>query len=634
MASLMIVDDEATITTHLEGRLSLMGYNVLGCAYSGEEAITMAKRLIPDIILMDIVMPGKLNGIEASKIICNELDIPVIFLTAFLDDSYIDKAKSAEPYGYIVKPFREREVKAAIEIALSKKCSDNKIIESENRYRSIVESANDAIIIIDKTGNIITWNHGAENIFLYSSIKIIGKPISLILSEREIKNRIRKIIKTGNDEIILETEEYTGIKKDRKTFPAEITFTTWRIKTNIFLTMIIRDVSKRKKMENEIEKHQKLEALGTLAAGIAHDFNNILMGILGNVSLVKKKISIENENYKLLSRAEDATLRAKNLAQQLLTFAKGGAPIKKTAPIDKFVKGGIEFLLHGTNIRLVLSSQKNLSLVDFDRDQLNQVITNLTINAVQAMSEGGTFQVCLNNIKINKISDIHLKKGNFVRITFEDKGTGIERENLSKIFDPFFSTKQLGNGLGLAISYSIIKKHGGFITVESEPDVGTIFFIYLPASKKAVQNADREIDEDNRKIIQKIQEKHSKTGKILVMDDEELICEFMPGLLDVLGYEASITTNSNSTIKLYKDAMQNGKPFDCVILDLTIPGGPGGKETAEKILSIDPDAKLIISSGYSDNPVISNYKKYGFSGAIIKPYLMDHLKKIIFETLQ
>jgi nitrogen-specific signal transduction histidine kinase/ActR/RegA family two-component response regulator len=390
--------------------------------------------------------------------------------------------------------------------------------------------------------------------------------------------------------------------------------------------LVFRDITEKHKIEEDLLRIDKLESVGVLAGGIAHDFNNILSVILGNISLAKMYVKADDERLqKRFSDAELAIMRAKDLTQQLLTFSRGGSPIKKTSAIQSVLKASCRFAVTGSNIQCEFDLPNDLLPVDIDAGQINQVINNLIINAQQAMREGGTIHIKAENmVSSEEIArqGLVVNKGEYVRIAIQDSGVGIPLENLGKIFDPYFSTKEQGSGLGLATSHSIIKKHGGYITVESSPGNGTTFYIYLPASAPS----------DGSQQAGGGHASHGK-GKILIMDDEDMIREITGELLLNLGYQVEFAKNGNEAIDLYREAQDLEKPFDAVILDLTVPGGMGGKETIKVLREIDPKIKAVVSSGYSSDPIMAEFKEYGFRGVIIKPYRLAELSQTLQNVL-
>jgi nitrogen-specific signal transduction histidine kinase/CheY-like chemotaxis protein len=379
----------------------------------------------------------------------------------------------------------------------------------------------------------------------------------------------------------------------------------------------------------ETHRHaeEKIESVGVLAGGIAHDFNNLLTAILGNISLAKMETDPGAEAFKVLSQAEKASLRAKDLTQQLLTFSKGGAPIKKVASIIPLLRDCVPLAARGPHLRYEFSLADDLWPVEIDEGQIGQVIQNVVINAGEAMPGGGTIQIRGENVMVEKEKSrqgLSLVMGKYVKISIEDGGVGISEENLSKMFDPYFTTKSNGSGLGLATTYSIIKKHGGYIEVESQIGVGTTFHIYLPASQKKIPP---------QKEIPTPPPSPSRQGRILIMDDEEIVRYATGSLLAHLGYEVESARDGAEAIALYQKCKQTGQPFDVVIMDLTIPGGMGGKEAIQKLLEIDPEAKAIVSSGYSNDPVMADYKDYGFRGVVAKPYRIEELREVLHKII-
>ena len=382
-----------------------------------------------------------------------------------------------------------------------------------------------------------------------------------------------------------------------------------------------QDITERKRMEEELLKAHKLESVGILAGGIAHDFNNILTAIIGNTSLAKNQVTPEDEIFDLLNEVEMASSRAQGLTKQLLTFAKGGIPIKETASIRDIIKESTLFALRGSKSICGFSIGEDLWPVEVDVGQFNQVINNIMINASQAMPLGGTIKVAAENLIIEERDNLPIKPGRYIGISITDQGIGIAEEHLSKIFDPYFTTKQQGSGLGLATTYSIIKRHDGHITVESKLGVGTTFHIYLPASEKATP------EKEEIRLIK-------GQGRILVMDDEESLRKTVGRVLDKLGYEPEFAKDGTEAIEMVKKAKEAGKSYNAVILDLTVRGGMGGKECIAKLLEIDPGIKAIVSSGYSEDPVLANFHAYGFKGMMKKPFEARSLSKVLYDVIK
>lgn len=386
-----------------------------------------------------------------------------------------------------------------------------------------------------------------------------------------------------------------------------------------------KECAQRKGTEKELLKVKKLESIAALSGGIAHDYNNLLTSIMGNISLAQTYLEPNHEVFALLDEAHYASMLAKDLTQKLITFSKGGAPIKKTASISSLTKRATEFSLSGSNVKYEFHIPDELWPVEIDETQIGQAMYNLVMNARDAMNNGGTIKVAAENV--NSADGIPtLKKGKYVKISFEDEGAGIPEKHLEKIFDPYFSTKEMGAqkgmGLGLSICHSIIKGHGGDVSVESQEGVGATFSIYLPASeaKKPVEKPDKKTMKETPVF---------GNGRILVMDDEKMIRDLAGGILKHLGYEVEFSENGAEAIEVYEEAMKSGEPFDAVILDLTVRGGMGGREAIRKLLEIDPEVVGIVSSGYSDNAVMTDFKKYGFRGVVAKPYSVREMSEMI-----
>jgi len=385
---------------------------------------------------------------------------------------------------------------------------------------------------------------------------------------------------------------------------------------------VIEDVTKQKRLDEELQRTKKIESIGILAGGIAHDFNNLLTGIIGNLSLANEYCKEEKSPLcDRIRETEKAALRAKDLTQQLLTFSTGGSPILSLTDMRKLIMESVDFYLSGSNIKGVYDLADDLLFANVDGNQISQVIQNLVTNAKEAMPKGGIIEVSAHNTELTEGSPIPLPSGKYIRISLKDHGTGIHEEFLPKIFDPFFTCKESGSGLGLAISYSIVNRHNGHITVESKEGKGTTFIIYLPASEQKVVPIRKE-----REIVK-------GTGHILVMDDEEMVLELARNMLNILGYTSSLSRNGEEALAFYQKALENGKPFDLVIMDLTIPGGMGGKEAINRIRELDPSVKAIVSSGYSNDPIMSAPTHNGFSGCIEKPYTLEKLSRVLHEIM-
>lgn len=497
--------------------------------------------------------------------------------------------------------------------------------ESEEKYRGLIETASDAIFVIDAdSGVILDANKKGVELTGRKAEELIGLHHSQLHPLDETEKYI-DLFKTYASQLTPADVQFHVLNKEGRRIPVEISTSIMELEGKKIIQGIFRDISVRLKLEEEIQKAQRLESAGMMAGGIAHDFNNLLTAILGNVSLAKMFVPPEDKISVRLDETEKAILRAQSLTQQLLTFAKGGLPITKTVDISDTIKESTEFVLRGTNLKCRCEIPHDLWPVEADVGQINQVLHNLVINAYQAMQDGGECRIEAKNVVIDSSNSIPLSAGKYVLISVYDKGTGIPREYLAKIFDPFFTTKAKGSGLGLSTAYAIVRKHGGLITVDTEVGVGSIFNIYLPASDKPIV-ADALDTKDDAVFMGE--------GRILLMDDENFVRQVANELLTYLGYEVDLAVDGKEAIDLYKKALAENKPYSAVIMDLTIPGGMGGKEAVAQLKKIDPDIVAIVSSGYANDPIMANYQKYGFDGMVPKPYKVEKLSKVLNETIK
>jgi len=389
------------------------------------------------------------------------------------------------------------------------------------------------------------------------------------------------------------------------------------------ITGVVRDVTERRQIEQEQLQIKKLESVGLLAGGIAHDFNNTLTGILGNISLARLDLNDTHPAQETLAEAERAAVRARDLTQQLLTFSKGGEPVKQTASIAEVIADSATFALRGASVAFELEAPPDLWDVDIDTGQMSQVFQNLVLNAKQASPDGGLIRIVARNVTADAAVRLPIKADRCLEILVIDQGIGIPGKHLQRIFDPYFTTKQTGSGLGLATVFSIIKKHGGFIEAESEVGVGTTFRILLPASEQRATRRSHVTDHTDH-----------GSGRVLVMDDDEVIRGLASRILEKSGYSVRTAADGEEAINLYVQAQSNGEPFDIVILDLTVPGAMGGREALARLREINPDIKAIVSSGYSNDPVMAAFAEYGFSAVVAKPYNSKDLRQVVGQVMK
>ena len=509
---------------------------------------------------------------------------------------------------------------------LQRKKTEDALRDSEQRYRAIVENAYDLIIEISSQGKCNYISPNCQAVLGYDSADMLGKSFFDFVYPEERPTLVdsfptnMRSLQEMDMECRIQTKqgEWRWFQSHIHPFRTSV--------GSLKGVIVARDITEQKQVEEERLRAIKLESVGLLAGGIAHDFNNILTSVFANIGLAKmitaKNASSNTSVVERLSAAEKACLRARDLTKQLLTFAKGGAPVKSTTSIASIISDTVEFALRGSSVRCHLHIPEHPWPVVVDEGQISQVLQNLVINAEQAMPEGGQIEIKVDNVAIPSTSDLPLKAGNYVQVTVTDQGLGIPLDHLSKIFDPYFTTKQKGSGLGLATTYSIIKRHEGHVTVSSALGKGACFAFYLPASsmKKATQ------DETPDDLIR-------GKGRILVLDDDEEIQDVLGKMLEHLGFEVDFANEGEKALSYYAQALEQNAPYLATILDLTIPGGMGGKETLRQIKDLHPEAKVIVSSGYSNDPVLARFQQFGFSGVIAKPYNLLDLSKVLSQIL-
>ena len=501
--------------------------------------------------------------------------------------------------------------------------------ESEQRYRDLFDQANEGLLIMDMEGNIAEVNKAFAALHGYTvdEIKKI-KITELNVLKNEALNIIPPLIEKlrKSAPIRIEINHY---HKDGRILTLQNTVSLIKIGDKEYLFGFHQDITEKKKTEEEKQKlleklnqSQKLESLGLLAGGLAHDFNNLLGGIMGYIEMASLTSPLNPEASSYLSTAVSTITRARGLTQQLLTFAKGGAPIKKIESLIPFLKESVEFALTGSNVKSVFDIPQNLWPCDMDKNQINQVIDNIVINAKQAMADGGKITLRAQNISLKKNEHPLLEANPYVRIQITDTGIGMPKGILDKIFTPFFSTKATGHGLGLATCYSIIKRHGGSIDVESKPGKGTTFCLYLPAHTDSVLKPT-----EPRKAC------HKGSGIFLIMDDERLICETVSAMLKTMGYTPVCTENGEKALRYFQEAALASQPLAGMIFDLTIPGGMGGKEAVLEIRKVNKEIPVFVYSGYADDPVMAQPRQYGFTASISKPFLRSEFAKLLSQHM-
>lgn len=582
-----------------------------------------AKEFVLGRVCHGFVCPAQLNECPITDL-CGEVNnAECILLTPGCGEIPILKTVSVAMLNG-----RKHLVESFVDISERKAVEDCLAAEKE-RLAVTLRSIGDAVITTDTLGEIILLNKVAEELTGWKQEDARGKPLEkvfYIINEKTGEtwpNPVKTVLRTGT--AVTPDNHTVLISKDAReriisAGAAPIFDKAGRI---IGVVLVFRDVTAQRRTELELLKTQKLDSVGVLAGGIAHDFNNLLTAILGNIDIAKLHTTPGEKVHGRLSEAEKATLRARDLTQQLLTFARGGAPVRKTISVGELIRESASFTLRGSDVCAEFFISDDLRDVDIDEGQISQVIQNLVINADQAMPSGGIITIRAENVTIPGDEDHPLKDGDYVKISITDRGAGISQEHMGKIFDPYFTTKQKGSGLGLATSYFIIKNHDGHIAVSSREGEGATFYLYLPATARKGRVPGRNEEDPIRR----------GKGRVLIMDDEEAVLEIASDMLEHIGYETGFARNGEEAVRDYVKAWEAGAPFDAVIMDLTIPGGMGGKEAVKRILAVDPDAKVIVSSGYSNDPVMANYLSYGFKGVVVKPYKTRDLSLAVHTVM-
>jgi len=515
------------------------------------------------------------------------------------------------------------------EMSRALKEREEKLAEEKERLAVTLRSIGDSVIVTDTQGSVTLLNKVAEQQTGWPASEAVGRQLSEVFhivneqSGERCGNPAEKVIGTGQP---CGLANHTAlIRRDGSRIVIEDSAAPIRDRNSriVGVVLVFRDVTERRRMEEEVIKAEKLQSVGLLAGGLAHDFNNLLTAIVGNISMAKMYIDSRSKAQARLADAETASRRATDLTYQLLTFSKGGAPVRKLSNIADIIRESAGFTLSGTSVAPEYAIAPDCLPVEVDEGQMNQVFNNLIINAVHAMPNGGSIRFAVANCFLSENEVPTLPGGAYVKVSVEDSGTGITPELIPKVFDPYFTTKQKGSGLGLSSVYSIVKRHDGHITVESKPGRGTAFHIYLPASRLGPESTQSKAGTIT-----------AGRGRVLVMDDETLIRDVAGEMLRTLGYDVDFTEHGAETVALYRKALAEHKPYSVVILDLTIPAGMGGRETLQKIREFDPDVRAIVSSGYSNDPIMADYEQHGFKGVVTKPYTIGNLSSTLAAVLK
>jgi two-component system, cell cycle sensor histidine kinase and response regulator CckA len=623
---ILLVEDHPESRLNLQRLMERRGHEVLGVG-SAEEAKEALQRQSYPFLILDWMLPGQ-SGID----LCRELraaangdEMFILLVTGRDHMEDLQQALAAGANDYLTKPLDVALLNIRLSVAerqirdlAERNHARGALIESARTLTNILENTTDAFFSLNQNWVFTYLNPEAERLLARKRDDLIGREIWTEFPElvgTVFEENYRRVLA---EEVAIEFEASDAVGR--------VWFELHAYPSGTGLSVFFRDVTERKRTEEERLTTSKLESLGTLAGGIAHDLNNILTVISGNIGLAQIETPSDSGGlHSFLSKAGHAAQHAAHLSSQLLTFSKGGAPLKRVASVANLLAQAAEFSLYGSNLRSDIDLPSELWKAEVDPAQIEQVINALMINAREAMPHGGTVKISARNVLLDDRAGGALPAGRYIKVTVEDRGSGISEENATKIFDPYFTTKPLGSGLGLAISYSIVKRHGGILQLESSSDEGASFAFYLPAVEGEVAHQDVPIPEAPVR---------SNHQRILVMDDEAAIRDLTSQLLNTLGYEVTAVPDGVEAIRTYEKAQRRGENFQAVILDATIRGGMGGLATIERLRSVDPNVAAIICSGYCDESALSRFLAYGFRSALPKPFSRRELSDALHRALE
>jgi len=623
---ILLVEDHADSRRNLQRLIERRGHAVVAVA-SAEEAEAALRAQTFAFLILDWMLPGK-SGVE----LCREIraqeggdEMFILLVTARADTEDLQLALEAGANDYLTKPLdlgllnvrlsvAERQIRDLSERNHARAA----LLESARKMTNILENTTDGFFAVDEDWKFTYLNPEAEVLLERNRDELIGAKLWDKLPDLKGSLFDANYRKVMAEQVAVEFEASAA---DGKNW-----FEVHAYPSGNGVSVFFRDITERKRNEGERLTTSKLESLGTLAGGIAHDLNNILTVISGNIGLAQTETPSDCGNVlSFLSRAGQAAQHAAHLSSQLLTFSKGGAPLKKIVSVSQLLEHSAEFSLYGSNLRADIEIATDLWKAEVDAGQIEQVVNALMLNAREAMPHGGTVLLCARNVELDGNGTLLLPAGRYLKVTIADRGPGIREEMMTKIFDPYFTTKPAASGLGLAISYSIIKKHEGLLHLDKTSPEGSNFAFYLPASDRKLAVGDQK--ENGRQY----QFNHQR---VLVMDDEAAIRELTSQLLGTLGYEVTAVPDGLEAIRTYERALRRGENFQAVILDATVRGGLGGVATIERLRGMDPDVNAIICSGYSDEAALSEFLNYGFRGALPKPFTRTELAEALKRTLE
>ncbi len=631
--TVLIVDDHQGLISLIQRCLTREGFQT-AFAHSGEDALTWLSHHHADLLLLDLQLTDMSGEDLIHHLKQRGRSLPFIVVTGQGDERLAVKMMKRGARDYFIKDSNLIELLPSIVTQTFEqiqqeqrlKVTEEMLREERERMTITLSAIIEGVLTTDLQGRITYMNQMAEELCGWRQQDAMGRPIEEVVRfldaglKKEDDHPVTHVLELGSS--LNPLDHYPLFDRATGERPVAYSVSPLRGAGGHLLgaVLILRDMTERIRLDEERLKASKLESLGLLAGGIAHDFNNLLTTILGNLSMTKAWVNSRDHLYNFLSEAENASLRAKKLTHQLLTFAKGGTPLKKPLGLQQVISDAAAFALSGSSTSCQCDIPDDIWLVEADAGQIGQVIHNLAVNAQQAMPNGGQVLIHGENVTL---TDAQAKKealpspGDYLQLTVQDNGTGIPPHALHKIFDPYYSTKTTGNGLGLSTAYSIIKNHHGSITATSVHGQSTTFVIYLPAAREPLPATNTQPSP------------LTGEGRVLVMDDEESIRLVLREMLQYLGYDVQCAAEGKEALERYQEAFHARQPFNAVILDLTVQGGLGGKDTIQQLRQFDPHVKAIVASGYCNDPVLSRYSTFGFHGVVAKPFRLTELSEVL-----
>jgi two-component system, cell cycle sensor histidine kinase and response regulator CckA len=626
-ARIFIVEDEAAVSMEIADRLQKAGYEVCGSAAQGETALSEIEQTNPDILLLDIGLSGKMNGIDLAIALRDRINAGIIFLTAYSDAELLRRARQLQPYAFLVKPFREAELTANIEIGLYRRKCEQEHHRTRTMFQDLFALGPDALLMTDFQGNILDLNRRAESLFGWSREELLGQPVETLIPlahrEKHVGLRLEFTAKPDVREMASDRARVQGLRKNGTVFPAEVLLASLSSTGDRLVVASIRDLTERVAAERQALRSQRLESLGTLACGIAHDLNNTLAPILMSVDLVREG-GEDSEQY--LDLIESNAERGADMVNRMISFARGEEN-QREAINAKLLIQDLDRMMRASfpkSIQIQVQSPETLPPIAGDTTQIHQVLLNLCVNARDAMPEGGRLLIAADQIECNATTPSFAGKvqpGTYLRFSVTDSGCGIGPDVLDRMFEPFFTTKtrQEGTGLGLSAVLGIVKGHNGFIHVQSQPGVGSTFEICLPLTPSAKGS---DIPPQSRQF-------DGRGRRILVVDDESSVLETLQLCLKKFNFVLLPATDGKTALELFTE---QGNSIDLLLTDINMPEMTG-LELIKALHSISPDLPVIAMTGLTDDALVGQLEELKTEIRLRKPFNLPTLVQALRAAL-